>query len=296
MNGYASANVAPTVGGVKTLLRARAPEAVLSDPAVLADAPYEMTAAGLGDVLAKSVSSADWCLNHRLFGDYYCRRSVGLIAEIEPLYLEHPAELRAGGDEPIAALFDALLLTGAAMTLAETSAPASGGEHLVSHSLDMMSSLDGAGHDLHGRQVGVGTILAAELYRRLLAVESPEPRDPPGGIDRAFWGRLADVVADKYAEKAERLRRAKELLVRGDTWDALRAELAEMLRPPERIRDCLAAAGAACRSKHIGCDRARLLGAFRHAHEIRSRFTVLDVANLLGVMPAAADEIVETWA
>ena len=47
------------------------------------------------------------------------------------------------------------------MTMAETSAPASGGEHLISHSLDMMSSIDGQPHDLHGRQVGIGTILAA---------------------------------------------------------------------------------------------------------------------------------------
>jgi len=45
------------------------------------------------------------------------------------------------------ALFHGLLLTGIAMTMAETSSPASGGEHLVSHTLDMMSSLDGVPHD-----------------------------------------------------------------------------------------------------------------------------------------------------
>ena len=67
MNGYASANVAPTINGVKTLLRARAPLAVASSPRVLGQAPHEMTAAGLGDVLAKSVSSADWYMNHHLF-------------------------------------------------------------------------------------------------------------------------------------------------------------------------------------------------------------------------------------
>ena len=295
MNGYTSANVAPTVGGVKTLLRARPPEAVLSAPAVLAEAPYDMTAAGLGDVLAKSTSSADWYLNHRLFGDYYCRRSVGLIAEVELAYLGRPGDLKRREPAAVAALFDALLLTGVAMTLAESSAPASGGEHLISHSLDMMSSLDGSPHDLHGRQVGVATILTAELYRRAVEMESPDLRDPPGGIDGGFWGRLADAVAAGYAEKAGRLRAAKAALAHGGAWDSLREELSRMLRPPGEIRNGLVAAGAAAKAEDIRCDRGRLLAAFLHAHEMRPRFTVLDLANLLGLMPAAAREIVETW-
>jgi len=294
MNGYASANVAPTIGGVKSLVRARPPEVVLGDPGVLADAPYEMTAAGLGDVLAKNVSSADWWLNHRLFGDYYCPRSVALIAEIEPAYLDHPAQLKRREPAALAALFDALLLTGVAMTLAETSAPASGGEHLISHSLDMMASRDARDHDLHGRQVGVGTIVTAELYRRVLAVESPDLHDAPGAIDEAFWGPLAGAVAARYAEKADRLRAARTTLAHGEAWDSLRAELAARLRPPEAIRDCLAAAGAATRAADIRCDRSRLLAAVVHAHEIRARFTVLDLANLLGLMPAAAEEILDT--
>jgi len=295
MNGYASPNIAPTIEGVKSLVYGRAPAAVLTSPTVLKNAPYEMTGAGLGDVLAKSVSSADWYLNHLLFGDYYCRRSVGLIAGIEPLYLDRPADLARGDETAMRALFDALLLTGVAMNMADTSFPASGGEHLISHSLDMMSSVDGVPHDLHGRQVGVGTILAAELYERLLAVESPELVDAPPEIDRAFWGPPADVVAGHYAGKADRLRDAKELLAAGDTWDRLRAELSAMHRPPERIARCLSDAGAALKARDLGIDRDRLLRALRHAHEIRSRFTVLDLANLAGLMPAAASEIVEQW-
>jgi len=296
MNGYSSANVAPTVEGVKTLLRARPPVAVLTAPAILKDAPYELTAAGLGDALAKSVSSADWYLNHLLFGDHYCAKSVGLVTQIEPLYLEHPSDLRQRKDEAVAALFDALLLTGAAMTMAETSAPASGGEHLISHSLDMMSSLDQRPHDLHGRQVGVGAVLTAELYRRVLAVESPWPLDPPAKVDHRFWGPLADGVAYHFSQKADRLRQAAETLSRGDTWDRLREAVQPLLRTPRQIRECLAAAGAAYLAEDIRCDRARLLAAFVHGHEIRSRFTVLDLAWLLEIMPQAAGEIIDMWA
>ena len=53
MNGYAAANVAPAVAGVKTLIHARAHRIVASDPAVLAAAPAALTSAGLGDVIAK---------------------------------------------------------------------------------------------------------------------------------------------------------------------------------------------------------------------------------------------------
>jgi len=296
MNGYASANIAPTIRGVKSLVYARPPVAVLSSPTVLRDAPYEMTAAGLGDVLAKSVSAADWYLNRLLFGDFYCERAVGLIADIEPMYLDHPERLPERSDEAVEALFYALLLTGVAMTMADTSAPSSGGEHLISHSLDMMSSVDGADHDLHGRQVGVGTILASELYRRVLATESPRLTEPVGEVDRPFWGPLAGVVAEQYAQKLDRLAQAREKLSRPGAWDRLREALSPRVRPPQTVRECLRRAGGAFRAEQLGCGRDRLLAALLHAHEIRSRFTVLDLARLVGVMPAAADEIVQQWA
>lgn len=294
MNGYASANVAPSVGGVKTLVRAQPPLAVFADPQILADAPAHLTASGLGDILAKSVSSTDWKLNEILFGDFYCDRSVRLIEEIEPLYLHHPEGIR--GRDPVAmeALFQGLLLTGVAMTMAESSSPSSGGEHMLSHTLDMMSRIDAQPHDLHGRQVGLGTILASELYRRVLAVEDPQTCVPPMRIDEPFWGILAPHVAPHFAEKEARMREAAERIPA--QWDTLRATLAPMVRTPEAVRDCLREAGAAYRASDLGMDKARILAAFRHSHEIRARYTVLDLAFTLGILPGAAEEIVETWA
>jgi glycerol-1-phosphate dehydrogenase [NAD(P)+] len=295
MNGYASANVAATMNGVKTLLWARPPRAILSDPATLCDAPCELTAAGLGDILAKSVSSADWRMNHFLFGDYFCERSVFLIAEIEPLYMDHPEDVRGRKPEALEALFHGLLLTGVAMTMAETSAPASGGEHLVSHTLDMMSSLDESPHDLHGRQVGIGTVLASEVYRRIISLESPDFSRASMDFDKEFWGMLGDGIEAQYTPKVERLQKAVEILPQGDAWDCLREEVKPFLRSPDQIRNCLKRAGAAFRAEDIGCSRERLLCAVLHSHEIRSRFTVIDLARLVGVLPQAAAEIVEEW-
>ena len=153
----------------------RRPAAVLTSGDILRDAPFEMTAAGLGDVLAKSVSSTDWRLNHLLFGDYYCQRSVDLVAEVERLYMEHPAGIRDLEPGAVGALFQALLLTGVAMTMADTSAPASGGEHMISHSLDMVASASGGESHLHGseaRAPGRGR------HRGALRAHRAAPTDP----------------------------------------------------------------------------------------------------------------------
>ena len=296
MNGYASANVAPTLQGVKSLIQARPPVAVLASGPILTGAPSAMTTAGLGDVLAKSVSSADWRLNHLLFGDFYCPRAVGMIDDIEPLYLDRPEAIRSRCPQAIGGLFQALLLTGAAMTMAGSSAPASGGEHMISHALDMMSSLDGRAHDLHGRQVGVGTILMAALYQRLLTLESPDFAPPTApDIPAAVWGPLRQGVAQQVAAKAPRMDQARSMLARRDNWDRIREEIAPMIRPPEKARLCLEQAGGAFLAEHIRCDRDRLRVALLHAHTIRSRFTVLDLARLVGVMPREADALLDAW-
>jgi glycerol-1-phosphate dehydrogenase [NAD(P)+] len=296
MNGYTSANVAATVEGLKTLLSARPPAVVAADGKILRDAPYQLTVAGLGDALAKSVSSADWYLNHALFGDYFCRRCVDLIAEIEPLYMDHPGDIAARQPGAIRALFDALLLTGAAMTMAESSAPASGGEHMISHSLDMMAWRDSQKHDLHGRQVGVGTMLTSELYRRVLATESPKFSTEAGALpDMVFWGKLAPAMRKEFTAKVQKYRLAVEKLSQGSAWDNLRVSLSPMLRAPEKIASCLLAAGAATTAVDIECTRERLLDAFLHGREIRARFTILDLAFAVGVLPSAASDIVHQW-
>jgi len=296
MNGYASANVAPTIAGMKSLTFARPPILIMSSPSVLISAPYEMTTAGLGDVLAKGISTADWYMNHFLFGDYFCEKSATLISDIEPLYLNHSNWLRAGDPESMEALFFALILTGVAMTMAGTSAPASGAEHMISHCLDMMASIDGGGHDLHGRQVGVGTLLMADLYRRCLALESPVFVDPPHCVDTGFWGPLANAVADNFQQKGEGLQRARDVLSKGEMWDRFREGLSSMVPVPETIYGCLLRADGAVKAKDIGCTKGRLLEAVLHSHEIRPRITMLDIAHLVGLMPDVADEILECWA
>ena len=64
-----------------------------------------------------------------------------------------------------------LVLSGLSMAVAGTSAPSSGGEHLISHYLDMTHYAWGWPADLHGCQVGVATLTTAALYEKLLALD-----------------------------------------------------------------------------------------------------------------------------
>jgi len=295
MNGFTAANVAPTLQGVKTLIRARAPLAVLAAPSVIVGAPFELTSAGFGDVIAKPVSSTDWLLNHFFYGEHFCRYCSEIFSELEPYYLERPGDVKDRKPAAIEALFKALLYSGIAMTIMGTSAPASGGEHLLSHTLDMMSSVDGVRHDLHGRQVGLGTLFASALYDRIVRIESPARSAVPTDIDSGFWGPLAASVRQQYQPKKPMLEIMAEKLADGRTWQAFLAACRCKVRPPDQIKSCLRAAGAAHTFADIGCTRERFLAAVLHMHEIRNRPTVVDLAWVLGVLPAAAEEIVNSW-
>jgi glycerol-1-phosphate dehydrogenase [NAD(P)+] len=300
MNGYASANVAATVGGLKVLFHADACLAAFVDPEIIINAPYELTASGLGDVLAKSVSSADWKLNQFLFNDYYCQFSVDLLKDLEPIYLENPRKIKEKEPAAIKALFEALFFSSVAMTITGTSSPASGGEHLISHTLDMVAGRDGRKHDLHGRQVGVGSILTAALYEKIMSIDEPIFRGVPQNIDSEFWGTLSPIVAKEYSKKLPKFEQVASYLYHLDNWNNLRALIKPNLVPAAKLKNCLVQGGGAHRFKDIrdndsALEKDKFLAIVKNANQMRERFTILDMAVLLGIIPQQIEQLVEEW-
>lgn len=295
MNGYTAANVAPAIKGVKSLFRAKAPLAVAADPAVVEGAPFALTSSGLGDVIAKPVSTADWRMNHLLFGEAWSDAVAGIIDQVEPAYVGNPDGIARREPAAVKGLFDALVYSGCAMTLQGSSLPASGGEHLVSHTLDMLAHVDHVPHDLHGRQVGCGTIFAAALYQRVMALDRPVFRAVDVPYDAALWGPIAGAVAAERTKKQAAMEAAARALNEPGRWEAVRAALQPLLRQPAAIKQVLARAGAAHRFSDLGIGRDRFRTALLHGASIRGRFTSLDLAWAAGVLPAAADEITEEF-
>ncbi len=295
MNGYAAANVAPTINGIKSLFRAKAPVVIAADPAVIASAPSRLTTAGLGDVLAKPVSTSDWVMNHQLFAEPFSEEIAAIITHVEPTYLDHPEGIKAKAPAALRGLLEALVLSGCAMTLQGSSLPASGGEHLISHTLDMKAHVEARGHDLHGRQVGVATIFVAALYDRVLKMDTPAFDEDALLFDAAYWGTLADHVREQHRLAVTRMRAAIEILRKPGVWDTLRSNLRPRLRSPSVIKRCLASAGGAHRLEDIGWTREEFFLAVSNAAAMRERFTSMSLGLATGVLPSAINEIIDEW-
>ena len=294
MNGYTSAIAALLSHGVKTTQPCRPPVAVLGDLAVLAAAPARLIAAGYGDLLSRPVSNADWLLSHRLTGSVWSADTLTVIQAAEALLAGVAPGLRRRELAAVGALMASLLLSGAAMTLAGSSAPASGGEHLISHFLDMEHHALGTPHDLHGCQVGVATLTTAGLYEALLAWE-PRTLDIAARVAaQPSWPVLADQLRRElgplaasilpHAEAAHAdpatLRAHLEYL--RAHWPELRAELASHLHPAAELRALLRQAGAPVRYRSLGATTARARRAILLARQVRHRYTILHLAAEVG--------------
>ncbi len=298
MNGYASDNIAPTLRGVKSLVYGRGPMAIYAAPRTIAQAPAELTAAGFGDVIAKAVSVPDWRTNQLLFGEYLCELCLQLseIAEEKAFNACGQVRDQAVNESSAKELLEALLLTGMAMSLAGTSAPASGGEHLISHTLDMMAAVDHQRHDLHGRQVGLGTIFTSALYERVMALESPTFIHPPDRLNHDFWGEYSDSIMPYWQAKCVKTAQALKLLADSpEPWRRWRATIKPMLRSPALVKRFLQDSGGACRLEDIGVTCEHFIQATLQARQMRDRFTILDLAWMTGILPGAAAEITDEY-
>ncbi len=293
MNGYAAANVAAKIKGVKVVQRARPPIAVLSEPKIIEQAPPEMTAAGFADTIAKFQSTADWVMNNFLFDEYYCSYCAQILQGLEESYLKNPGHIKSGQSHAVKGLFEALFLTGLSMTMIGTSTPASGGEHLFSHVLDMTADIDDQGHWLHGLQVGLGTILSTVLYELILKIDTPFIKALPETIDKSFWQneRLIYSVSEQYTSKHGNIQKIAD----NECWGQLKAILKPLVKSPQQVKSWLKSAGAPDNFDQMGCPRERLRNAILHMHEIRNRFTIVDLAWLIGILPEHVDEIIDTW-
>src|SRR5688572_23967443 len=159
---------------------------MLADPDVLAAAPAAMTASGFGDLMGKIPAGADWLLADALEAEPIDRAAWDTVQPAVRETIAAPDRLRAGDSAAVARLFECLVASGLAMQRTQSSRPASGAEHQLSHLWEMRGLTVNGEEPSHGFKVGVGSVLVAHLYERVLA------RD---------WAALSDG-------EIERLRRA----------------------------------------------------------------------------------------
>ena len=305
MDGYTAFGAAITHEGFKQTFACAAPYAVLADLEILAHAPAKMTASGYADLLGKITAGADWIIADALEVELIDRRAWSLVQDSLRAWTANPELLQSQDQETMGLLVEGLILTGLAMQAMQSSRPASGSEHQFSHLWEMQESAHGAVS--HGFKVGLGSIASASLYERLLARDLSQLDIP--AICRA-WPTRAQVehsarqshpnplVAEKtvvqslakYLDAAQLGKRLEKL--RG-LWPELRPQLQAQLITAEQISGLLKAVGSPTHPAQIGRDLAQLKSSFFLARQIRSRYTVLDLAAESGCFTACVDELFE---
>ncbi|WP_458184922.1 NAD(P)-dependent glycerol-1-phosphate dehydrogenase [Haladaptatus sp. NG-WS-4] len=139
---------------------AEPPLAVVADTEILADAPWRLTTAGCADIISNYTAVKDWRLANRLQNVEFSEYAAALSEMTAEMLVDNADSIKPGLEESAWVVTKALVSSGVAMSIAGSSRPASGAEHLFSHQLDRLVP-DAA---LHGHQVGVGTIITEYLH------------------------------------------------------------------------------------------------------------------------------------
>lgn len=282
MNGYTSVSAAITEKGLKKSLPASLPKGVFLDLDVLAAAPRRLIAAGFGDSLARATAQTDWLMAHLLLGTPYREAPFMLLADDEEAMIAAAPALKAGDVAAIALLARTLVMSGLGMTLCGGSYPASQGEHLIAHYIDMRR--EDLPQAYHGEHIAVTTLTMAALQERILALPALQLA-PPGDteksmiekfgeeVGRACWEAFRPKLFDRSATDRLNHKLARE-------WPAIRERLRAVARPEAQLRQALLAVGAPTTPEDVGLPLPFYREAVANARLIRDRFTMLDLAAM----------------
>jgi glycerol-1-phosphate dehydrogenase [NAD(P)+] len=140
---------------------AGAPLAIVADTDIIMQAPWRFTISGCGDVIAKLTAVKDWKLAYEDKKEYYGGYAASLALMSAKLVMENADLIRQKNEEGVRVLIEALISCGVSMSIAGSSRPCSGSEHMFSHALEIIKP----NHALHGERCGIGTIMMAYLHR-----------------------------------------------------------------------------------------------------------------------------------
>jgi glycerol-1-phosphate dehydrogenase [NAD(P)+] len=288
MNGYTSLNAAITEHGHKKSLPAQAPRGAFFDLAILASAPARLIRSGLGDSLCRATSQADWLLAHLLLDKPYRQLPYALLKDDEKPLFDQSAALMAGDIAVMERLVRTLVLSGFGTAIHGSSAPASQGEHLISHYIDML----GPDRPLiyHGEQVGVTTLSMARLQHKMLE-ERPmlEPdKDTAADFSKRYGPTLGESCWSEFARKRLDRHRTEALNDRlACSWDKIAERISAISLSPDYLARVLKAAGAPISAEQIHLPRPFYEEALLRCREIRDRFSFLDLAANSGNLQAS---------
>ena len=302
MDGYASATSSMSRDGVKVSLNSRCADVIIGDTDILKTAPLHMLRSGLGDMLAKFVSIAEWRIAHLITGEYYCEEVAQLIRTAVKKCVDNAEGLLKREDAALEAVFEGLVIGGVAMAYAGVSRPASGVEHYFSHVWDMRGLEFGTQVDLHGIQCAMATMKAVELYEAVMEI-TPNYEKAKAYVDafdleswntqlRDFLGSSAETMIEleKKEGKYRKDTHAARFAIISENWENILRILKEELPAKEELCKLLDAVGISRDLMTIGVSREDAQITFRATKDIRDKYVLSRLAWDLGIL----DELCES--
>jgi glycerol-1-phosphate dehydrogenase [NAD(P)+] len=256
-----------------------------------------MLAAGLGDMLGKFTSIADFRLGHLLWNEPYDEAIAQRTLAAAQLCMDHVEAIAQATPEGMHLLMEALIESGFCMLDFGNSRPASGTEHHYSHVWEMKLLQEGRPALLHGAKVGYATILAAQMYEQIRATTRQEiadlleaatlpEREEEIARIRAAYGALAEemiAVQKPFLELTPgRFDELKRTILQ--KWAEIQA-LAADVPTAAALTELLRTVGGPTKPAALGLNTNDVALGVDAAHYLRDRFTVRKLFHLLGLKP-----------
>jgi glycerol-1-phosphate dehydrogenase [NAD(P)+] len=286
VDGFTSTVAPLIVANHKATIAAQAPVAVFADLPTLCAAPRPMIAAGLGDLLGKYTSLADWQLGALLYDEPYDPAIDQMMRQTVDRTVEAIDSLADASCDGVTCLMDGLIGSGFGMLEFGDSRPASGSEHHIAHLWEMMFIQDGKPAILHGAKVGVSTILSAQRYARLRQMKRDEAAQrlqmkflaAPEAIQaeiQAAYGLAADLITSVQEPLIQMTVADLETLKARilENWDKIQA-IAETVPSPQQFTAWIQAVDGPTIPAQIGLSDKDVQLGLLSAHYLRDRFTL----------------------
>lgn len=279
MNGYASANAAITIAGHKKSVLCAPPRAIYLDTDILAHAPKRLIQSGVGDALCRSTAQIDWLLSHYIMGTDYQHEPFTWLEGDEDFFFDAGRALVEGDVEAVERLAYSLILSGIGMFICNGSYPASQGEHMIAHALDMHYPIHMA-RFYHGEVIGITTLTMAQHQQALLESHKPPVLHRLEDADiRRFWGEekgrsCVDVYQKKFIHEQKCLEIQEKLSA---DWGGIQSKLQAYIIPCQQLFAILHAVDASSAIGALGISEDIYQEIVCYAPSMRDRFTFLDV-------------------
>lgn len=286
VDGFCSTVSAMTWNGYKKTMPGVAPVLVLADTDVIKQAPIALALSGVGDVLGKFTSLADWKIANILAGEFLCPVIEDMTRQAVVAVKNCCEQIKEGGDpKAFEELTYGLLLSGLAMQMMGNSRPASGSEHHISHIIEMEPvSLNIHNCALHGEKVGVATAIVSGVYHSLAEITDISPyvkeyAPLDYSVVESIFGELADSVMEENQNDCLQAVTPASII---ENWDKVREVIAEI--PTEKeLLDLYTKIGAKKTLADIEVDDTLRSKLSTFSPYVRNRITLMRVRRLLTV-------------